>query len=148
MKILFGFTVFVIVGFLIQIVTITYFYFSDSIGPNYPYSDPKFWYVQLLMIALFIGVCFISKGLWNTIKKGPFEKSSSLNLRIGRILLLVVGVISLVNDMSSATIPHDENAMALIVVDVMLMIVGVGTLFTADVLKSGFIIKEENDLTV
>ena len=148
MKILFGFTIFVIIAFMIQIATITYYYFSDSVGPNYPDSDPKLWFVQFLMSVIFIGVCFISKGLHNTIQKGPFEKTSGLNLKIGGMLLLIIGVISFGNDLLSAKLPHDETNMALLVLDIMLMIVGFGALFTADVLKSGIILQQENDLTI
>lgn len=145
LKVLFGLTIFFVGSGILNMVVLSYFYPNENAGPKFPYSDPRFWTTQAMVYTILIGVAFISTGLWKTINVGPFEKVSRLGLKIGGYVLLIMSVVSFINDIIPG---NPEDVSTLLVIDTLLFVIGLRTLFISDVIRTGISIKLDNDLTI
>ncbi|WP_194851479.1 DUF2975 domain-containing protein [Nonlabens antarcticus] len=150
LKILFGVSLIALLFCLGDIIFLVFFFEEMELlmGEKIA-SDPSFWFDRIVNLINYVGVFLVCFGLWKVIQKGPFEKRSSFLLQIGGILFLTASLTLIANDIYLISAFRNETSLvSLLTTDFMLLVIGIGTLFTADVLKSGVLIKQENDLTV
>jgi len=112
-------------------------------------TDPNFWLERVVNFINCIGVFFITFGLWGAVLRNPFDVQASMFIKIGGVLFLIASTILICSDLYFIIVLNDQtHYTSLITADVMLLTIGVATLFVADVLKSGILLKQENDLTI
>jgi hypothetical protein len=150
LKILCGVSLIAMLFCLCDIIFLVFFFdemellMGDTIA-----SDPAFWFEQLVNFINYAAVFCVFYGLWKAIQKGPFEKRAVLLLHLGGVMFVIASIILIAYDIYFTSVFKSEtNFVSLLTTDFMLLVIGVGTLFTADVLKSGLLIQRENDLTI
>ena len=112
-------------------------------------GSTNFWLERIVNITNNIGVFSVTFGLWQAIQKTPFESKASLFLKMGGLLFLIASLLFITSDLYNILLLKDQSYLVpLISTDIMLLIIGVATLFIADVLESGILLKQENDLTI
>lgn len=149
LKILYGFSILLIAMFILHFMML--FLFPETIANENGaiLYQPQYMFVEFMMLLIFIAICFCTVSFNSGIKKGLFEDKAALYLKIGALLLLAVGILSLINDLLLKDIySSDMEIIYLVTIDALFLIIGFGTLFTADVLKSGVVLRAENDLTI
>lgn len=108
-----------------------------------------FMYVRTTI--LIFGIINIQIGLQAFIKEGFFNIKSSKRFKIGGYLLSIVSIVTVLStivsllNMKKSTkgeMPSD------IISDLLLLAVGIGLLAFSDVIKKGYIIETENNLTI
>ncbi|WP_248724733.1 hypothetical protein [Seonamhaeicola sp. ML3] len=98
----------------------------------------------LLLIALFQ----VQKGLSAIIKNGFYNTFSETKFKKGGFFLILVGIIGIVFNIITKT-ELDLNVFITNFVELCFVIlVGLGLYILADFIKSGGILKQENDLTI
>ncbi|WP_203256461.1 hypothetical protein [Hyunsoonleella ulvae] len=98
----------------------------------------------LLLIALFK----IQQGLRAIIKHGFYNAISETKFKSGGFFLCVVGIIAIVLNIILKSETELNIFITNIVHSFFIMLIGLGLYILADFIKSGGILKEENDLTI
>lgn len=101
--------------------------------------------------ALLISILMLIIGLFEIIRNHYFSKKSIKFIRLGGVILLCLGVISLSIDITSliANAPFDTDPyVAVIFLSFFMTVFGLTILTITDIQKNGLQIKQENDLTI
>jgi|GEM_PF-2847125 len=150
LKILFAISILTSIYCIADLIFLAFFFeeMKTLLGNGFT-SDDSFWFDRSIGFVNSIGVFSITLGLWNAIKTGPYEKKASTFIYIGGILFILSSLILICYDLISVIHLSNPYSFAnLMTTDFMLLVLGIGTIFTADVLKKGIVLKQDNDLTI
>ena len=141
--------------FLFQIIVAIYYLIKDNIMNDILHNTqdiPAF--LILLMLGLILSFLFISLlifyGLLQILKKGFFNLKSTQSFKIAGILIICMGLLIIagyIYNIISAPITT-----SIFIPEILqkgyLILMGYGLIVIADILKNGFKLRQENDLTI
>lgn len=155
LKPLYWLTLLSIVLYAIQYLINVYFLFNP---PSFLSFSEEFYsqfilgyYTQFVgfafSILIFIALFFIKSSIKGTIKNGYFNVKSFTSFRIAGSLFLISGSLSFLWDV--ILIWYSKGKMTNSVTsDLLLVLIGFGLWVISDIVKNGYLIKQENDLTI
>jgi len=106
-------------------------------------------------ILFFIGLIYLERGFYYTIKKGYFNNKSIIKFKKGGLFFIFSGLISLIKSIllilqfnKSTEVINNIITYKNLSQSLLLLIIGIGFVVISDFIKKGSLLKKENDLTI
>jgi len=141
--------------FLSQITFAFYHLLKDNILYEI-FSDPIYFppFLIFLILITFLSFFYISlsiiQGLWQILKKGFFNLKSPQSFKTAGLLIIGMGLLIIAGHIYN--IINAPISTSLFIPDMLqkgyLILMGYGLIVIADILKKGFELRQENDLTI
>jgi len=154
-KILFAFSIFIIVAYFLGSILNTIMFFIESPitkdlhKEDIIFGSYSFLATTILSYIIILGIFFCSKCLYKIIKNGYFTVASNQLMKTAGYIFLSMGILSMVLDLIRfLNNSNKELFTSHISLDIMLFIFGFIVLSIADMVQVGFKLKYENDLTI
>ncbi len=154
-KFLNAFIILLIIIFIINYLTNIYLEFFENLSGVYETGSNKYIFGSytrhtgtIISLFTFIGLFFIQRGLYATIKNGFFNQSSATKFKISGMLFLVSGILSLIFDVLLFSNSQEIALVTNFGQDLLLILIGFSLYIIADIIINGRILKQENDLTI
>lgn len=107
-------------------------------------------------ILFFIGLIYVERGFFHTIKKGYFNIKSIVKFKKGGLFFVFSGLISLIKSIfllfelnkSNEVVISNILAYKNLSQSLLLLVIGIGFVVISDFIRKGTLLKQENDLTI
>ena len=154
-KFLNAFIILLIILFIVNYLTNIYLEFFTNLLVTYETGSNKYIFGSytryagtIISLFTFIGLFFIQRGLYATIKNGFFNQSSASRFKISGMLFLVSGILSLIFNVLLFSNSQEIALVTNFGQDLLLILIGFSLYIIADIIINGKILKQENDLTI
>ena len=150
-KVLYGLVIALILFQLIR------YLYTTAMVVHIPYGIKLRYLISALLnsnLLFIIGMIFIERGLFHSIKKGYFNIKSVNKFKIGGLFILISGFITLAQNVYLLLFHHPLSQefknlfLQGVFESIITLIIGISLIVISDFIKRGSQLKKENELTI